>query len=89
MVASTTVVIGSAQGLHARPASLLTQSVAKSGAKVLLRAGDGAEANASSLLSVLTLGAKQGDSVEVLVDGEDEDILLDQLCELLARDHDA
>ena len=59
---SRTVAIGSSVGLHARPASVLAEAVDDSGVDVTI-AFDGEEADAASLLEIMTLGAKHGDVV--------------------------
>ena len=87
---SQIVAVGSKVGLHARPASLLVKAAAASGLAVTIgRPGDKA-VNAASLLSVLALGVKNGDSIEVVVaDGENSDSVLTSLVEIIATDHDA
>ena len=87
-MATARTVIGSASGLHARPASLFVTAVAKSGAAVTIAKGEGAPANAASLLSVLTLGARHGDEVELSVTGELSDEVLAELVLLLESDLD-
>ncbi|MFO7172602.1 MAG: HPr family phosphocarrier protein [Bacillota bacterium] len=58
-----------AAGLHARPAALLVQTVQRfPGTEVLIRKGD-REVSARSLLSVLSLGASQGDTITVRCEG--------------------
>lgn len=87
---SQIVAVGSKVGLHARPASLLVKAAAASGVAVTIgRLGEKA-VNAASLLSVLALGVKNGDSIEVIVaDGENSDSVLASLVEIIATDHDA
>ena len=58
-----TVTIGSAVGLHARPASIFVQAVVTSGAAVTLTTAEGATVNAASILSVLSLGLPFGAEV--------------------------
>jgi len=58
-----TVTIGSAVGLHARPASIFVQAVVTSGASVTLTTAEGATVNAASILSVLSLGLPFGAEV--------------------------
>ena len=50
---SRTVAIGSSVGLHARPASVLAEAVDDSGVEVTI-AFDGEEADAASLLEIMT-----------------------------------
>jgi phosphocarrier protein HPr len=87
---SQIVAVGSKVGLHARPASLLVKAAAASGLAVTIgRPGDKA-VNAASLLSVLALGVKNGDSIEVVVaDGDNSESILASLVEIIATDHDA
>lgn len=83
------VTIASSVGLHARPAGIFTKAAAASGAQVTIgRPGD-AGVNAASLLMVMGLGLKHGETAELVVEGADADAVLDQLAELLATDLDA
>ena len=83
------VAVGSKVGLHARPASLLVKAAAAAGLAVTIgRPGEKA-VNAASLLSVLALGVKNGDSIEVTVtEGDGADALLASIVEIIATDHD-
>jgi phosphocarrier protein len=86
---SQVVVVGSKVGLHARPASLLVKAAGSAGLSVTVgRPGEKA-VNAASLLSVLALGVKNGDSVEITVaDGANSDTVLAELVQIIATDHD-
>ena len=61
-------------GLHARPAGLLVKQTAafKSDIKIL-NEENGKEADLKRLMAVMALGVKQGNSIVVTVEGEDED----------------
>jgi len=61
-------------GIHARPAGLLVKRAAsfKSDIK-LLNEENGKEADLKRLMAVMALGVKQGNSIVVTVEGEDED----------------
>jgi phosphocarrier protein len=85
-MAERTVVVASRVGLHARPAMLFTQAVAAGGAPVTIARPGDAGVDASSILSVMGLGVKNGD--EVVLSGEDPAVL-DDLVALLATDLDA
>lgn len=87
-MAERTIVIASANGLHARPASLFVQAVNESGLAVRLTKGD-KTLNASSILGVISLGLVHGDSVTLEAEGDKADEVLDSLAALLATDHDA
>ena len=86
---SQTVVVGSKVGLHARPASLLVKAAGSSGLAVTVGVPGQKPVNAASLLNVLALGVKHGDTVEINVaDGDGADSTLTQLVEIVATNHD-
>ncbi|GGM71599.1 HPr family phosphocarrier protein [Dactylosporangium sucinum] len=85
-----TVAVGSASGLHARPAKLFVEAAAKQPVAVTIRTGDKKPVPAKSILGVLSLGAKQGTEVTIeAADGDGAQAALDDLASLLARDLDA
>ena len=86
---SQIVSVGSKVGLHARPASLLVKAAAAAGVAVTIgRPGDKA-VNAASLLSVLALGVKNGDEIEVTVADSDNAVtVLADIVTIIATDHD-
>ncbi len=84
-----TVRIGSAHGLHARPAKMFAQAAKDAGMPVTIAKDAGAPVNAASILGVIALGVEQGDYVTLTADGERPDDVLDTLADLLSTDHDA
>jgi phosphocarrier protein HPr len=82
------VKIGSRVGLHARPAALFVQAATASGMPVKIGKVDGKLVEARSMLGVLALGAKNGDTVILDLDGDGADIVLDGLVDLLEQDLD-
>jgi phosphocarrier protein len=78
---SKSVVVGSAVGLHARPAAIIADKAGELGADVTINGVD-----AGSSLMLMTLGAKNGDTVEV--ESEDQ-AALDTIAELVEQDLDA
>jgi phosphocarrier protein HPr len=83
---SKTVTVGSAVGLHARPAALIAEAVSKSGVPVTLATPGGNAIDAGSPLMIMTLGAKKG--TEVVVSTDDEAVL-GQIADMVAADLDA
>jgi phosphocarrier protein HPr len=83
---SKTVTVGSAVGLHARPAALIAEAVSKSGVPVTLATPGGNAIDAGSPLMIMTLGAKTG--TEVVVSTDDEAVL-GQIADMVAADLDA
>jgi len=88
-VVQRTVVIASKVGLHARPAALFTKAATAAGLPITLRKAGGAPVPATSILSVLTLNAANGDEVVLEAEGDGAERALDQLAALLAEDLDA
>ncbi|WP_457100979.1 HPr family phosphocarrier protein [Microbacterium sp. P5_E9] len=84
-----TVRIGSAHGLHARPAKLFAQAAKDAGIPITVAKASGTPVNAASILGVISLGAEKGDYVVLSADGEGAEAALDTLADLLSTDHDA
>ncbi|MEV4627252.1 HPr family phosphocarrier protein [Micromonospora sp. NPDC049523] len=84
-----TVSVGSASGLHARPAALFVAAAAAQPVRVTIRVGDKRPVPANSMLSVLSLGAKRGTEVVIEAEGQGAEAALDTLADLLVRDLDA
>ncbi|MPZ72764.1 MAG: HPr family phosphocarrier protein [Nitriliruptorales bacterium] len=82
------VVVGSRVGLHARPAALVAQAAAAQPVIVQI-AKDGAPVQARSVLSLISLGAKCGDTVTLSAEGDGAPAAVAALAELIARDLDA
>ena len=59
------VVVGSAVGLHARPAKIISETAADLDSEVLIGVPGGDPVDAGSSLMIMTLGAGNGDTVEV------------------------
>lgn len=59
-------------GIHARPAGLLVKE-AKKYQSIITITKDGKSAVATKLMAVMSLGVKCGNTVQVSVEGEDED----------------
>ena len=60
-------------GIHARPAGLLVKEIKKYASAVTVAKGD-KEVNALKLMALMGMGIKQGDTVKVTVQGDDEDV---------------
>jgi phosphoenolpyruvate---glycerone phosphotransferase subunit DhaM len=65
-------------GLHARPAALLARTVAGLDAEVQVRLRDHT-ASANSVLALMSLGARQGDVIEVSATGEQAEEAVDRV----------
>lgn len=81
------VIIATPTGLHARPAAIFAQKAATLGVATTVARVGGDAVDASSILSVMSLGLNGGEEVILACDGEHED-LLDALAELLSTNLD-
>jgi phosphoenolpyruvate-protein phosphotransferase (PTS system enzyme I) len=88
-VAECTVEVISRLGLHARAAANLVRLASRFKSKLTLQRPDGsAEADAKSILSILTLAASYGTKLKLTATGEDAQEALDAICGLFARAFD-
>jgi phosphocarrier protein HPr len=85
-MASITVKVGSSVGLHARPASIISEKAAELDADVTLAVPGGDPIDADSALLIMTLGASNGDEVVV---SSDDDEAAQTIADLVASDLDA
>lgn len=77
------VVVAIEEGLHARPAALFVKLATEQPAAVTIRKTDGAAVPTSSILSVMTLGARLGDEVVLATDDDAAGPSLDALAAYL------
>ena len=59
-------------GIHARPAGILVKKVKEFASTVTIGKGE-KSVNALKLMALMGLGIKQGDSITVTVEGDDEE----------------
>lgn len=83
---SKTVTVGSAIGLHARPAAVIAEAVLNAGVPVTLSVDGGEPVDAGSALMIMTLGAGNGAQVTV---SSDDAATLDAVATLVQQDLDA
>ncbi|MEA5154294.1 HPr family phosphocarrier protein [Raineyella sp.] len=85
---STKVIVGSAVGLHARPASIIAEAASAYDDEILISLADDPDeepADASSSLLIMALGASKGR--EVIVESENEEAM-NKIAGLVAQDLD-
>ncbi|MCW1250035.1 HPr family phosphocarrier protein [Acaricomes phytoseiuli] len=91
-MAERTATIASTVGLHARPAAIFAEAAAEQPVEVTIAAeGTPAEEamDASSILSLMGLGAGHGDRVVLRAEGAGAEEALDALVKILETNHDA
>ena len=88
-MASKTVTVGSAVGLHARPAAIVADAAGEYDDDIILTLvgdEDGEEADAASSLMIMALGAEKGDQVTVTSDNAEA---VEKIAALIESDLDA
>ncbi len=80
---SKTVTVGSAVGLHARPAAIISAAAVTAGVPVTLSLDGGEPVDAGSALMIMTLGA--GKNARVTVETVDEAVLA-MIADLVEKD---
>lgn len=75
-------------GLHARPAALVCRAASGFSSRVVVSIGDD-EADASSIISMMALGAGAGSTVTVTADGDDEEEAVAAITKILDGDDTA
>ncbi len=79
---SKKTVVQNKTGLHARPASDFVAAAKKYKSKLTIKTSE-EEANAKSIILLLSLGVSAGTEVEICADGEDEAEAVEALVSLI------
>jgi phosphoenolpyruvate-protein phosphotransferase (PTS system enzyme I) len=88
-VAERRLQVTSRLGLHARAAANLVRVASQFKSNLTIQRLDGnAEADAKSILSILTLAASRGTDLKIVASGEDEQAALEAVVGLFSRDFD-
>ncbi|MDP4179614.1 MAG: HPr family phosphocarrier protein [Bacillota bacterium] len=77
-----TVEISNPIGLHARPAAIFVQAAGKFTSHIWLIKGE-KRVNAKSIMGLMSLAISKGTTVVIGADGEDEDLAVNELVELI------
>ncbi|WP_148614556.1 HPr family phosphocarrier protein [Nocardioides rubriscoriae] len=80
------VVVGSAVGLHARPAAIISEAAGDLDTEVLIGLPGDEPVDAGSSLLIMTLGAENGATVEVSGESQAD---VDLIAALIEKDLDA
>ncbi|MFI6292997.1 HPr family phosphocarrier protein [Nonomuraea sp. NPDC050790] len=81
-MAERKAVIAAEVGLHARPAATFVQTAAKATMDVTVGKAGGPQVNAKSILSVMGLDVRQGETVVITADGEGAEAVLEELVKI-------
>lgn len=81
---SKIALVQNAHGLHARTASDFINSAAQFNSKITIKKiGTEKEANAKSIIMILSLTIVQGNEVEIIANGDDEEKAVETLVSLI------
>jgi phosphocarrier protein HPr len=69
-------------GLHARAASVLVKTASRFASEVTIQKED-MEVNGKSIMGILLLAAPKGSAIQVVIEGSDEELAMQQLTELI------
>lgn len=75
-------------GLEARPVAMLVQVASRHNSTVYLEA-EGKKVNAKSIMGMMSLGLDNGEMVNVIADGSDEEEAIFNIEEYLSGNHQA
>ena len=81
--ARRTVTIVNKRGLHARASAKFVTAAATMDGCTITVSKDGHCAAGGSILGLMMLGAAKGDTIEVIVAGNERDAVLEQLCAMV------
>lgn len=79
------VTVGLKNGLEARPAALFVQIASKFESHIGVVV-DEKNVNAKSIMGMMSLGTIKGATIELVIDGEDEQVALEALTKFLATE---
>jgi phosphocarrier protein HPr len=83
MATAKEVTITNETGLHARPAQKFVETAGKFVSDIKIVKEDGREADAKSILGVMSLGLEKGTTVTLRAEGNDEAEAIQALAELV------
>ena len=72
------IVINIPNGLEARPVALLVQVASRFESSVYVETGD-KKVNAKSIMGMMSMGLKSGDEVTISINGEDEEVAMENI----------
>lgn len=76
------IVVENETGLHARPASVFVQEAENYEAEIKISKGE-EEANAKSIMGVMSLGVEQGTEITIQAEGQEAEEAVNNLVELV------
>jgi len=81
-VVEKTIEITNPTGLHARPAALFVQTAGKFTANIWINM-DHKKVNAKSIMGLISLAVSKGTEITIIADGEDEELAMKEIVDLV------
>lgn len=75
-------------GIHARPAAMIVRISNKYPETSVFVEKDGERVNGKSIMSLMMLAAGRGSEINFIANGDDADVMLDELTQLFDRKFD-
>jgi len=72
-------------GIHARPATLLVQAAGKFESEISLQYKE-KKVNLKSIMGVMSLGIGKDADITIIVDGNDEELAMNELTEVMTKE---
>lgn len=79
---SKTVTVINAEGMHMRPAGIIAKAAKEHADSEVIMKANGKEIKAKAVMQIMTAGIKKGTDVEIIVNGGDEQLVLDEFVQM-------
>ncbi len=85
---SQVLTVENKMGIHARPAAMIVRISNKYPSTDVYVEKDGEQVNGKSIMSLMMLAAGRGSEIKFVADGDDAEIMLNEISDLFARKFD-
>lgn len=79
---SKTVTVINAEGMHMRPAGIIAKAAKEHADSEVIMKANGKEIKAKAVMQIMAAGIKKGTDVEIIVNGGDEQLVLDEFVQM-------
>lgn len=76
------IIVSNEAGIHSRPASKIVKEAVKYKSDITIKKSDKSY-NAKSVISLMTMAAAKGEEITLIVQGEDEEVAIEGLTNLI------
>ena len=81
-MASKIVKVVNAEGMHMRPAGIITKAAKSHPDSEIIMKANGKEIKATAVMQIMSAGIKKGTDVEIIVTGGNEESVLDEFVKM-------